>query len=133
MKDAIKVLLRKAGPLLPAGCAYFLFGSVTGWWIPCLFHLLTGLYCPGCGMTRMILSLARLDFKQAARCNLLAFLTLPVLGVLLLRLAARYVKTGSWKLSRRQNRLVWALAVSFLLFGILRNLPAFAILAPPAE
>lgn len=30
--------------------------------LPCIFQLLTGLYCPGCGGTRAIVSLLRGDF-----------------------------------------------------------------------
>ena len=33
--------------------------------IPCLFYQITGLKCPGCGITRLIFSLIKLDFNQA--------------------------------------------------------------------
>ena len=35
--------------------------------IPCIFHELTGFYCPGCGLTRAIASIVKLDFYQAFR------------------------------------------------------------------
>jgi hypothetical protein len=34
---------------------------------PCSFHAVTGLYCPGCGGTRAVCSLARGDFLASVR------------------------------------------------------------------
>ena len=64
---------------LCVGCAYALFCRLTGLGIPCLFHLATGLNCPGCGVSRMLLSLLRLDFPAAFHYNAVLFCLLPVL------------------------------------------------------
>lgn len=46
----------------------------------CLVHRLTGLPCPGCGMTRAYVSMFRLDFASAWYYHPLAFfLPLPVM------------------------------------------------------
>ena len=88
------------------------------------------LHCPGCGGTRMCLRLLRLDLKGAFRANPLLLVTAPViLGTLGVR-TARYVKTGQTATPRWENRVWLALAVLFVVYGILRNLPWFSWLAP---
>ncbi|GLC82568.1 DUF2752 domain-containing protein [Lacrimispora brassicae] len=39
--------------------------KIFGLGLPCLFHSLTGLYCPGCGGTRAIRSLLRGDLRMS--------------------------------------------------------------------
>ena len=57
--------------VLAAGIGYGLFCVKTGMGIPCVLHEVTGLDCPGCGISRAILALARLDFAAAFGYNLL--------------------------------------------------------------
>lgn len=52
----------------------------------CPFRALTGLPCPGCGMTRAFLALGRLDIAEAFSQNPLS---LPLAALLLLYLAGR--------------------------------------------
>lgn len=42
--------------------------------IPCLFHSITNIPCPGCGMTRACLSITHGNFMQAYMLNPFAFL-----------------------------------------------------------
>ena len=97
----------------------------------CVFYELTGLYCPGCGSGRAARALLRGDLAAAFGHNALAFLLgLPCAGILL-REYLRLVFPG---LGLKQARLPgWtaraALAL-ILTFWLLRNLPAFAFLAP---
>ena len=106
-------LLSGCGIALGVGLLYALFVRVTGLGIPCLFHVVTGLDCPSCGVTRMCMALLRLDFAAAYRYNA-AILVLSPLG---LAVAARqawlYVKTGHPKLSK---------VVALLVFGVWRNI-----------
>lgn len=119
-----------AGLILGIGLAYALFVHLTGWGVPCPFHTVTGLWCPGCGVTRMCLSLLRLDLRGAWRANPGLLLLLPFLLALLASLAWRYGKTGRMALSRLQSAAVWAMVGLMLLYGVLRNLPWFPGLAP---
>lgn len=52
--------------------------------IPCLFRRLTGIPCPGCGLTRALLCLLRGDIRGALAYNALAIpifaLALTILG-----------------------------------------------------
>jgi hypothetical protein len=52
--------------------------------IPCLFTLLFGFHCWGCGMTHAILELMHLDFTGAYQANPLVFVVVPV-GVYYIR------------------------------------------------
>lgn len=101
---------------------------ITGRGLACPFWRLTGLYCPGCGVSRMCLRLLRLDFSGAFRANRLLFLTLPLLAGLLALRAVRHVRGG--RAPRWEERLWLALAGAFLVYGLARNLPALALLAP---
>ena len=121
-KHRLRRLLLQAGLILGIGLAYAVFVRLSGLSIPCPFHAVTGLLCPGCGVTRMCLALLRLDFAAAWRANPVLLLLLPVLAALLLRQAVRYVKTGRSTLSRRESALVWGMAAVLLLWGIARNL-----------
>ena len=93
--------------------------------LKCFFYEITGLYCPGCGITRMILSLVQFDFYQAFRYNPLIFLfgIFFVLYVVYCFIRYKKYKTVS-------NKLSIALAIITILFGILRNISLFNFLAP---
>ncbi len=91
------------------------------WWPACSFHRLTGLYCPGCGMTRALASLLHGDVRQSLSRNVLL---VPLLALL-----------PSLALSRRLSRSPWlgyAVAMALTAFMVLRNLPwwPFTLLAP---
>ena len=60
------------GACLAAGAAYVAANDPSdgGTFLPCPFRSLTGLWCPGCGMTRATHHLFRGDLTQALRYNL---------------------------------------------------------------
>ena len=96
-------------------------------YIPCIFHFLTNLYCPGCGITRMFLSIFRLNFYQAFRYNQLIFIVLPFIVFILVN----YIYSLKYKkipLIKKIPEFVWYIfIVVFILFGIIRNIfPYFA-------
>jgi hypothetical protein len=70
--------------------------------IPCLFRLVTGLNCPGCGVTRMA-------------C------LLPFGIVLTLSRCIRYVLQGKTPIAQWENFTVWAMVAVLVGFGFLRN------------
>ena len=99
--------------------------------IPCTFHALTGLYCPGCGASRALRSLLHMDFYRALRYNALFAVAIPFAAVYAIALGVSYIRFGRDEVSGKiPLKAVVAFAVMALLYGVLRNLPAFAFLAP---
>ena len=108
--------------IIAAGMGYALFWSRTGIGIPCVFRLITGLKCPGCGVSHMALCLLHGDIKGAWRANPVVLCLLPILLFLLLRVSVRYVMGQGKQLTPSENRLVIFLVVLLVGFGILRNI-----------
>jgi hypothetical protein len=123
------------GPLLAAAAvlattAYV--GAVSpeqpGHYPSCPFLALTGLYCPGCGSLRALHALAHGDVATAVDRNLLAVLGAALLVVLWVRAVAL-----RWRGRPLRGAPPWALYAGLVLvvvFGLVRNLPFGAGLAP---
>ncbi len=99
----------------------------------CIFYLLTGLHCPGCGTGRALRLLANGEVLAALSHNLFLFVALPVL---LYAYASWFLHlAGGISLPWRglPLRLCWALVGFVLVFWVVRNLPWWpcTILAPP--
>ena len=95
---------------------------------PCVFHSLTGLYCPGCGLTRALHALVHFDLARAFAMNALVVLSLPLLALMGLDGVGGRRLLPAAPARVLSNGFYWIGAL--LLFGVLRNLPAFAWLAP---
>lgn len=89
---------------------------------PCLFHALSGLYCPGCGATRALHALLHGDIPRAWSMNPLLTVSLP--AVVALTAHDLRLLPIAWDSAVRPigNARLWALSV--IAFGILRNVPA---------
>lgn len=131
-KERMLKSLKKALILVLVGLAYYGFVKLTGWGLPCPFHLLTGWHCPGCGISRMFMALLELDFMGALGYNALVLVLLPFGVVFGLRRWIIYVKTGNTEPDRLETVLLIVATVLTLAFWILRNLPQFSFLAPGA-
>ena len=121
MRRRLFRVLRGLGIVLLLGLGYALWSSVTGLWLPCPFHALTGLECPGCGVTRMCLALLRLDFAAAWAANPGLLLLSPLILALVGWQAMDYVRTGDRRPGRGQRLLGWTLVILVVGYGILRN------------
>ncbi|WP_308860146.1 DUF2752 domain-containing protein [Paenibacillus endoradicis] len=111
--------------------SFFAIGSVaylklwlplTNLGIPCPFHTLTGLYCPGCGVTRAAIELLQFNFQASFHYNMLIYSLIPLYG--LYWLSQHFHK----KLSA--NIIMIFMITLTITFGILRNIPYFSWLAP---
>lgn len=122
MRQRLYRFIRISAATLGVGCAYALFCRFTGWGIPCPVHLITGLNCPGCGVSRMLLSLLRLDFAAAFRYNAVLLCMLPILALLFGSWAYRYIRYGSRRSTRAAEVTELTLVGVLLVWGVVRNL-----------
>lgn len=120
-KRLLRVILY-AVLLISVGILYGVFVSRTGIAIPCVFHLVTGLECPGCGVTRMCVALMHLDFKRAYASNQMIFILSPVLLILFLTCVVGYIRKGNWETNRIQNAVLYVCIALLIGFGIARNI-----------
>jgi hypothetical protein len=135
-RPSIPVIVMQATALALAGAVAFLIlqrfdpNSVGNRFPKCVFFSLTGLWCPGCGMTRAVHALAHADFARAFSMNPLMMTLLAISPVPL-----------SWHWGWRPRAFVPVMRVLaepkvwlVLLpgFWIARNLPwwPFTLLAP---
>lgn len=125
-----------AGPLATAaltGTAVLAVALVDpnepGHYPTCPFLALTGRFCPGCGSLRAVHALTNGDVTTAVGLNVLTVLAVVALSVIWVRWAQR-----SWTGSPRRAVLpaayIWSMLVVVLVFGLLRNVPMGAGLAP---
>lgn len=105
----LKVLLIHVG----AAALFALWLFLTG----CPIHRLTGLPCPGCGMSRALFSLAKLDFAGAWYYHpLVFFLPLPLLYL---------IHRKAWKLpggKRAAIAVAAAIGIALLAVYVIRAL-----------
>lgn len=104
------------------GILYGIFVKATGFGIPCMFHLITGLKCPGCGVTRMAVALLQLDFAGAFEANPAVLVLSPVFLAVFIKYVGGYVKTGKWTMGAVQNAVMWSGIAVLMVYGILRNI-----------
>ena len=122
MKARLQKELKLLAIILLIGFAYLAFVLITGWRIPCLFKVATGFDCPGCGITRMCVSIAKLDFVAAFRYNPVIFTTWPVILGCLAYEKITYIKTGVRKLPLICKILLCIEIVLLLTYGVIRNI-----------
>lgn len=117
--------VRVAGVL---SAAYLTFAALQpeGGWLPfpvCGFRALSGLPCPGCGLTRSLTALLHLDFGAAWSWNPLGFAALPVLltAILLAASPSPWIRRAESALgSARASRMVLASTAAILVAGGVR-------------
>lgn len=124
-KARLKKLLMNIFLLGMAGLLYGIFVSYTGLAIPCLFRKVTGLLCPGCGVTGMCVALLHLNWKGAFFCHPVLFVLLLPLTAVFICSAAVYVQNGRFRFARWQNLILYVSVAALVIFGVVRNLVRF--------
>lgn len=120
-KRRIGILLGIGSGILAAVAVFYLLGR-QGIGIGCPVYQLTGLRCPGCGNSRAVLALLRLDFSGAFRYNLLFLPELFYLLWVIGKSSLSYLRTGHFRYQTKAWWLDAALLVLLLLWSIFRNL-----------
>lgn len=122
MRDRIKKVCFVSAAVISGGCAYAAFYRITGIGIPCLFHLITGFKCPGCGVTRMLICLLQLDIGAAFRYNAVLLCMFPFLIVFFAYWLYRYIRYGKKNNTRPMAILCFVFVTILLAWGIVRNI-----------
>jgi hypothetical protein len=89
--------------------------------VPCPFRVVTGWWCPGCGLTRATHQVLRGDLVQALRFNV--FVLVVLLGIAAAWIS--WVRSAATGVPVRPIRpsLVGAATAVALAFAVVRNLP----------
>ncbi|MBE7036448.1 MAG: DUF2752 domain-containing protein [Ruminococcaceae bacterium] len=124
MKKRLIDELKKHILICGIGILYYLWVVITNIYIPCVFKMITGLKCPGCGITHMIVSLCRFDFLAAFQSNSLLLVILPIIGIFYLVKKIHYIRYGTKILNGKITHFFeYLLLVLVIIFWIVRNLP----------
>jgi hypothetical protein len=101
----------------------------SGHYPTCPFLFLTGRYCPGCGSLRAVHALVHGDLGAAIGLNVLTVLGAVVLTGMWARWAARSWR-GETRTTVAPRWVHYTLLAVVVAFGVVRNLPFGAALAP---
>lgn len=141
MKDMEKrnLILRWAIALIVLGSLgfsgvvlYYLDPNKSSLYPFCVFHQITGLYCPGCGCLRALHDLVHGDVGGAFRMNSLLIISLPLMGYLVYQCHILPPERRKQINEVMSARAVWIIFWVILVFWILRNIPYYplTLLAP---
>ena len=115
-----KKVIKTVAALVLTGAAYLLFVKLTGMAVPCIFHLVTGLKCPGCGITTVFCELASFNIKKAFYANAFLFVTFPFIFFEIFYFIYLYI-AGKKNPSVNEKILICYL-ILLLIWGGIRNL-----------
>ena len=120
-KRLIKVIIRDVLLLLIL-IGYYFLNKKTGFYIPCIFHEITGYKCPGCGITHLVFALLKLNIHEAFISNPLVFIYMPGIIFYFVYLDYLYIYEKKDKILKNIPNWVWiVLIIITLLYGIFRN------------
>jgi hypothetical protein len=113
--------------LLIAGATYlFVFEpGMSGFFPVCLFRLLTGLTCPGCGSTRAMHQLLHGHVLAAFMLNPLFLIAIPFLLFALLRYSVAVMRGRIPRQNVLPASVIYALFFVIVSFWIFRNTPFY--------
>lgn len=126
-KEKINISIKKGIVYIPIITLLIYLNEKYSIYIPCIFHKITGLYCPGCGITRMLKSIINLNYYQAFRYNPLMFILLPFFIIYYILYYIYWLKNKKLVIN---NKIWYTLLIIIIFYGIIRNLPFFKYLIP---
>lgn len=130
MKNRLITKVYSFSIIILLGLIYLIWINKTNIYIPCPFHFITGLKCPGCGISLMCISLFDFIFKgfkfnylkTAFNANPYILIILPFLIYVLLKQNIKWIKTGIYKETKVDKIITYTLLILTVLWGIIRNI-----------
>lgn len=133
--SAVERILAGAGIAVgtAAALAVAYFNPVTAGFFPqCVLNKLTGLHCPGCGLTRGFHALFHGDIIGAVSFNAMLPIYVFIFGFIAVALFSIVFRGRPLPFKIFRPNLIYGFLILSLFFGVIRNLPfyPFTILAP---
>ena len=120
-KSRFKSVTLKTAIVIGIGLAYAAAIHFFDFRIPCIFNVISGKLCPGCGVSRMCMALLHFDFALAAKYNIFVLCFLPIGIALYIYKSYQYIKTGSSPVSKAEKIFYTIVFVLCIAFTIIRN------------
>lgn len=111
---------------LAVGLALVLYKQIdpTSWWMPkCVFRIITGLQCPGCGGQRALHALLQGHFREAAAYNYFIVVAGPYVGLFILEWLLPHSTVRTTLINIIENKwVVRTYIIVFIGWWIIRNI-----------
>lgn len=128
LDDVQKKILITYIALICSGLAIYAFITLSHIDFFCPIYKATGLYCPGCGLTRSCVRLIHFDFYRSFR-NHPGFFVGAVTWIII-SVFAFIGKPKCFRNSKVTLTILYITLGLYILFSIIRNIPGFEFLQP---
>ena len=108
--------------------AIYAFLRITHISLECPIYQMSGIYCPGCGITRCGLNLFKLNFYGAFRDH--PGLLVNIVVWIVISIFAFIGKPKVFRDSKVLIRILYVCLALYIIFSIFRNIPGFEFLQP---
>lgn len=128
LDDVQKKIIITYIALICSGLAIYAIITLSGYDFFCPIYKTTGIYCPGCGLTRSCVRLIHFDFYRSFR-NHPGFFVGAVTWIII----SVFAFIGKPKCFRNSKVNLTILCITlglYILFSIIRNIPGFEFLQP---
>lgn len=120
-RSRLAAVAKNLAPLLAFFILYIVFFSAFGFGLPCIFRAITGLLCPGCGMSHALAAMIHGNFREAAEYNILSVTLLPALAIFFIIRLIRYINKGKEDFRVWEYVFLMACALVCAVFFLKRN------------
>lgn len=110
------------------GFSYYIYMHISGHQLYCPFYEATGLYCPGCGITRSCVQFIHLNFYHSFLDHPAFFINLIVW--MIISIVAFFRKSSVFRSSKTNLKILYICMALYIIFSIIRNIPGFEFLHP---
>lgn len=125
MKNIYKILFLIVILLIIAVIGVHFFDFIN---FKCFYREIFHIWCAGCGGTRMVKSILKLDFYQAFRYNPLLFIYFIIFVIYFIYNSVLYIKEK--RIIKPSTKVIIIIFIITLIYMILRNIPSFEYLRP---
>lgn len=113
--------------MLGSGFVWYFDPTTAGFFPVCPLYSMTGLACPGCGLTRGFHALFHGDLMTALDYNALIPIFILIFGFFVISMAMVAVRGRGLVKLTHSPKLLFGFFVLLIVFGVLRNLPFYPL------